>query len=49
MRIDLTKTSVAGALYEVTVVGPQPDGSITGNATRRTLCWRGVTADGLCG
>ncbi len=40
--------SVAGSLYEVVVVGPQPDGSLTGGATRRTLCRRGVTTDGLC-
>jgi hypothetical protein len=40
--------SVAGDWYEVTVVGPQPDGSLTGGATRRILCWRGVTPDGLC-
>ena len=40
--------SVAGALYQVTVVAPQPDGSLTGGATRRVLCKRGVTTDGLC-
>jgi hypothetical protein len=40
--------SVAGALYEVTIIGPQPDGSLTGGATRRVLCKRGVTTDGLC-
>ena len=40
--------SIAGALYEVTIVGPQLDGSLTGGATRRVLCKRGVTADGLC-
>jgi hypothetical protein len=40
--------SVAGAWYDVTLVGPQPDGSITGGATRRTLCWRAVSPDGLC-
>ena len=40
--------SVAGDWYEVTVVGPQPDGSLTGGASRRILCWRGVTPDGLC-
>jgi hypothetical protein len=40
--------SVAGALYEVTVVQPQADGTITGSATRRTLCSRGVTTEGLC-
>jgi hypothetical protein len=32
----------------MTLVGPQPDGSITGGATRRTLCWRAVSPDGLC-
>ncbi|MDP9463379.1 MAG: hypothetical protein M3P52_02045, partial [Actinomycetota bacterium] len=40
--------SVAGSWYAVTVVGPMPDGSLTGGATRRTLCRRGVTSDGLC-
>jgi hypothetical protein len=40
--------SVAGAWYEVTIVGPQPDGSLTGGASRRVLCWRGVTDDGIC-
>ena len=40
--------SVAGALYEVVVVGPQLDGSLTGGAARRVLCKRGVTPDGLC-
>jgi hypothetical protein len=40
--------SVAGDWYEVYVLGPMPDGSITGGATRRILCWRGVTPDGLC-
>jgi hypothetical protein len=40
--------SIAGALYEVTIVGPQPDGSLTGGAMRRVLCKRGVTTDGLC-
>jgi hypothetical protein len=40
--------SVAGVWYEVTIVGPQPDGSLTGGAARRTLCTRGVTLDGLC-
>ena len=40
--------SVAGAWYEVTIVGPQPDGSLTGGASRRLLCWRGVTEDGIC-
>jgi hypothetical protein len=40
--------SVAGDWYEVTVVGPMPDGSLTGGASRRILCWRGVTPDGLC-
>jgi hypothetical protein len=39
--------SVAGDWYEVTVLG-LPDGSLTGGATRRILCWRGVTPDGLC-
>ena len=34
--------SVAGALYEVTVPWQ------VGGATRRTLCLRGVTTDGLC-
>lgn len=40
--------SGAGALYQVVAVGPQPDGSITSQATRRVLCRRGVTTDGLC-
>ena len=40
--------SVAGAWYEVGIVGPQPDGSLTGGASRRTLCVRGVSPDGLC-
>jgi hypothetical protein len=40
--------SIAGDWYEVTIVGPQPDGSLTGGASRRILCWRGVTPDGLC-
>jgi hypothetical protein len=40
--------SVAGAWYEVTIVGPQPDGTLTGGASRRTLCWRAVSEDGTC-
>ena len=40
--------SVAGDWYEVAVAGPAPDGTLTGGATRRILCWRGVTPDGLC-
>ncbi len=41
--------SGAGALYEVVAVGlPMPDGSVTQQATRRVLCSRGVTTDGLC-
>lgn len=40
--------SGAGDWYEITIVGPQPDGSLTGGASRRILCWRGVTPDGLC-
>ncbi len=40
--------SGAGAMYQVVAVGPQPDGSITSQATRRVLCRRGVTTDGLC-
>ena len=40
--------SVAGVWYEVGIVGPQPDGSLTGGASRRTLCVRGVSPDGLC-
>ena len=40
--------SGAGAWYEVGIVGPQPDGSLTGGAARRTLCTRGVSPDGLC-
>ena len=40
--------SVAGSWYEVTIVGPQPDGSLTGGASRRTLCARGVSPDGIC-
>lgn len=40
--------SVAGSWYEVTIVGPMLDGSLTGGATRRTLCWRGVTPEGVC-
>ena len=38
--------SVAGVLYEV--YSAAPDGSFTAGANRRVLCWRGVTADGLC-
>lgn len=38
----------AGAWYEVVVLGPMPDGSITAGATRRVMCRRGVTPDGLC-
>jgi hypothetical protein len=40
--------SGAGVWYEVSVVGPMPDGSLTGRATRRSLCRRGVAQDGLC-
>ena len=40
--------SVAGVWYEVGIVGPQLDGSLTGGASRRTLCLRGTTTDGLC-
>ncbi len=40
--------SGAGYLYAVGVLGPMPDGSRTGGATRRVLCRRGVTTDGLC-
>jgi hypothetical protein len=40
--------SVAGAWYEVSIVGPQPDGTLTGGASRRVLCWRAVSEDGIC-
>ncbi len=40
--------AVAGVWYEVVIVGPQPDGSLTGGASRRALCWRGVNPDGVC-
>lgn len=40
--------SNAGYWYDVVVLGPMPDGTVTGGATRRALCWRGVSPDGLC-
>jgi hypothetical protein len=40
--------SIAGDWYEVFALGPMPDGSYTGGANRRILCWRGTTPDGLC-
>ena len=40
--------SGAGYLYAVSSIVGMPDGSVTGGATRRVLCRRGVTTDGLC-